>query len=580
MNMVFLNSAITVDFAIKVMAAIVILLSYLETRNKLFIWWFFGWLFFALHTYFEQFLLYSNAKEFWFLNHFTWALCSIFFFVGISINIKIRHYYKLYLFLLIAASFFSAYIGLYVYDSWFLSALPSSIINGSIFIISGYYFYKIAVNKKALYNRLIIYGFILNGIHNLDYPFLRQIEWFAPYGFVLGSVVTFIFALGMILKSKDEISYMRRVNLERIREIAALYSVSSIVSRGKELNQILYAVLDNILRVLKLDGGVIFSLVKDTGNLILKAHRGLSEDLVEVLSKVSHTEKTATKEAIRKNKVVIVPNVSKSDIVLTLKKSLLKDDIYSCVVVPLRSGNKVLGAIEVGTRKPHKYSSQDIRLLESVGNELGIAVDNKQLIEDLDRSYLSTILTLTDIVEARDHYTRNHSDGVTRYAVEITKEMNLSDEEIEKIRLAAQLHDLGKIIISDKILLKKGKLTDEEWEQIRKHPEKAVQILRPLAFLHKDNGVLDYIRSHHERYDGKGYPNGFKGNHIKLGGRILAIADAYHAMTSSRPYRKKPRTKKQAIEEIKKNSGTQFDPKIVDTFLKVLEKEEQKKEKY
>ena len=578
MNMMFLNSVITVDFAIKVMAAIVIFLSYLETRNKLFIWWFFGWLFFALHTYFEQFLLYSNDKEFWFLNHFTWALCSVFFFVGIFISIKTRHHYKLYLFLLIAASFLSAYVGLYVYNSWFLSALPSSVINGSIFIISGCYFYKTAINKKALYNRLIAYGFILNGIHNLDYPFLRQIEWFAPYGFVLCSVLSFIFVLGMILKSKAEISRMRKVNLERIREISTLYSVTSTISRGKNLSQILYSVLDNVLRILKLDGGAIFLINKETGDLILKAHRGLSETLVKNLSKVPHTIKAETNEAITKDKIVIVPNVYKSD--TALKEPLLNDKIYSFVAVPLRSGAKILGAIDVGTRKPHKYNSQDIRLLESIGNELGIAVDNKQLIENLDRAYLSTILTLTDIVEAKDHYTRSHSDSVTRYAVEIAKEMNLSDKEIEKIRLAAQLHDLGKIAISDTILLKEGKLTDKEWKQIKEHPEKAVQILRPLTFLHEDNGVLDYIRSHHERYDGEGYPNGFKGNYIKLGGRILAVADAYNAMTTSRPYRKKPRTKKQAIEEIKRNSSSQFDPDVVNAFLKVLKKEEQKKEKY
>jgi HD-GYP domain-containing protein (c-di-GMP phosphodiesterase class II) len=263
-----------------------------------------------------------------------------------------------------------------------------------------------------------------------------------------------------------------------------------------------------------------------------------------------------------------------------LKRGLIEDKIDNFVAVPLRSGSKILGVLDVGVRRPHRYSSEDIRLLESIGNELGIAVDNKQLLRNLDRSYLSTVLTLTDIVEAKDHYTRSHSDNVTRYAVAIAKEMNLPNEKIEKIRLAAELHDLGKVAISDEILHKKGKLTKKEWDQVKQHPEKAVEILKPLAFLREQGDILDYIRSHHERYNGKGYPNGFKEHQIKLGARILAAADSYDAMISQRPYRKKPLSKKEAIEELKENSGTQFDPEVVEAFLKVLEREGQKKEKY
>lgn len=158
--------------------------------------------------------------------------------------------------------------------------------------------------------------------------------------------------------------------------------------------------------------------------------------------------------------------------------------------------------------------------------------------------------------------------------------MNLPEENVEQIRMAAQLHDLGKIAVSDVILLKEGKLTGDEWTQIKKHPEKAVEILKPLHFLHGDNGVLEYIRSHHERFDGKGYPNGYKEGQIKLGARIMAVADSYHAMISSRPYRRKALTVKEAKEELKKNSGKQFDPDVVIAFLKALDKMERNRKNY
>jgi putative nucleotidyltransferase with HDIG domain len=181
---------------------------------------------------------------------------------------------------------------------------------------------------------------------------------------------------------------------------------------------------------------------------------------------------------------------------------------------------------------------------------------------------MRTIRVLAQAIDARDHYTHSHSENVARYAVAIASQMNLPAKEIELIRQACELHDLGKIGIEDSILLKPSELNTMEWEQIKKHPTIGAQILEPLTFL---NGVVDLIRQHHEHYDGTGYPEGRKGEDILLGARIIHIADAYEAMCSARSYRKTPFSKMQAIEEIKKNSGTQFDPKIVEVFLKVAD---------
>lgn len=190
-----------------------------------------------------------------------------------------------------------------------------------------------------------------------------------------------------------------------------------------------------------------------------------------------------------------------------------------------------------------------------------------KLYEDLRETYMRTIKALAHAIDARDHYTYSHSDNVTRYAEIIAKQMNVEMEYVADIKDACQLHDLGKIGVHDSVLSKPNVLTREEFEEIKLHSEKGAQILEPLRFL---EDVIDIVKHHHERWDGKGYPDELKGEGIALGARIMAVADSYDAMVSARPYRKVGLSKNEAIEEIKKNSGTQFDPKVVEAFLKVV----------
>jgi putative nucleotidyltransferase with HDIG domain len=192
-----------------------------------------------------------------------------------------------------------------------------------------------------------------------------------------------------------------------------------------------------------------------------------------------------------------------------------------------------------------------------------------RLYEDLRQTYMRTIKVLAQAIDARDHYTHSHSENVAKYAVAIAEQMHLSANEIALIRDACELHDLGKIGIEDNILGKPSTLTPSEWEQVKRHPQTGAQILEPLTFL---DGVIDLVKQHHEHYDGSGYPEGRKSEDILLGARIIHVADAYEAMRSARSYRLVPLTKEQAIQEIKRNSGTQFDPKVVEAFLKVVDK--------
>jgi putative nucleotidyltransferase with HDIG domain len=190
-----------------------------------------------------------------------------------------------------------------------------------------------------------------------------------------------------------------------------------------------------------------------------------------------------------------------------------------------------------------------------------------RLYEDLRNTYMRTIKVLAQAIDARDHYTHSHSENVAKYAVVIAEEMGLSVKDTEVLRDACELHDLGKIGIEDRILSKPSSLTPEEFQEIKRHPVTGAQILEPLAFL---GGVIDLVRQHHEHYNGSGYPEGLRGEEILLGARIIHVADAYEAMTSARSYRKIPLSREDAIAEIKKNSGTQFDPRVVDAFLKVV----------
>jgi HD-GYP domain-containing protein (c-di-GMP phosphodiesterase class II) len=180
---------------------------------------------------------------------------------------------------------------------------------------------------------------------------------------------------------------------------------------------------------------------------------------------------------------------------------------------------------------------------------------------------LSIIYALAATVDAKDHYTYGHSRKVSDYSVAVAEALNLSQDRIATIRAAGLLHDIGKVGIPDSILNKKGALNKEEWEAVRVHPELGVEILKYITDL---VSCLPAILHHHEHYNGKGYPSGLKESSIPIEARILAVADAYDAMTSSRPYREQL-SSQQALNELKRCAGTQFDPELVDTFCKIIE---------
>ncbi len=192
-----------------------------------------------------------------------------------------------------------------------------------------------------------------------------------------------------------------------------------------------------------------------------------------------------------------------------------------------------------------------------------------KLTKRANQSLAEAIFAFAKTIDIKDHYTGEHVEKTVHYAAEISRQMDLPVEERERVRQAAILHDLGKIGISERILLKKKGLTPKEYDEIKKHPQIGADILRPIHFFH---AIIPFILHHHERWDGKGYPYGLKGEEIPLGARIIALADTYEALTADRRYRKAC-SQKEAIVTIKKVSGTQFDPEIVKAFLEIIKKE-------
>ncbi len=225
------------------------------------------------------------------------------------------------------------------------------------------------------------------------------------------------------------------------------------------------------------------------------------------------------------------------------------------------------------------YSSIDktppLKGVRQHGKGPGVGVLQKRLEKlhrEANENLIESIFAFAKTIEVKDHYTGEHVEKTVKYATDIAKALDLPSSEIEMVHQAAMLHDLGKIGISESILNKKAKLTRKEIDEIRRHPRIAADILRPIHVL---NAIIPFILYHHERWDGKGYPNRLKGEDIPLGARIVAIADVYQALISKRPYRK-AFSKSKALELIKEASGTQFDPRIVSVFLEIIKKEKKR----
>lgn len=244
----------------------------------------------------------------------------------------------------------------------------------------------------------------------------------------------------------------------------------------------------------------------------------------------------------------------------------LPESIGSFMVVPLTIREKIFGVLMAAARAGETpFSEKDLYYLSYITHKAANAIENLALYENIYENLFATLYAFVKAIEARDTYTQQHSERVTLVALEIGKYLGCGSEDLDILNTSGMLHDIGKIGIPDGILLKPGKLTDAEFEQIKKHPVIGGDIVAHLGLWDREQEI---IRHHHERIDGTGYPDRLAGDAIPLLSRILSVADTYDAMTSDRPYRKGMPVAK-CLRIIQECAGSQFDPDIVDAFLKV-----------
>jgi putative nucleotidyltransferase with HDIG domain len=274
-------------------------------------------------------------------------------------------------------------------------------------------------------------------------------------------------------------------------------------------------------------------------------------------------ESRISRYALEEHEPILVEDMQESDRFRESEDGI-RFRARSILSVPLFSQGVPLGVLNFGAdARTASFTDQDRELVITLGRQVAVALEQGRLLEGLQEAVGESIRALAGAIEAKDPYTRGHSDRVTHYSRLIAEALGLHRQEVDVIVRAAILHDVGKIGVPGAVLNKPGRLTDEEFGLIRRHPEVGVEIVREIRAMEETLGI---IRAHHERFDGKGYPRGIGADDIPLGARILAVVDTFDAMTSDRPYRQ-GLPAQVAFDEIDRCSATQFDPAVARVFL-------------
>lgn len=364
---------------------------------------------------------------------------------------------------------------------------------------------------------------------------------------------------GRILKGRVELSevvqkqyQVRRVNealYEQIRENALLRTISENINKTNENSSLLNMIVEMLSDIVKAEF-VAVGVINDSHFYIKKARGYKSRYPIPI-------KDTILEKAYLNGTFCIEQAGGPSPFIdAPVKTSLL--------VMPMLLKGVVFGLCVIMNKTDARdFSLLELNAISTVINKGCLKLENNYLYESMYDYLASTLCSLVQVIEAKDPYTKDHSERVTQYALEVSEAMELNEKNKDAIRFAGRLHDIGKIGVKDVILLKPGRLTREEFEEIKKHVIIGEEILKPLKFLPLESEI---VRHHHENFDGTGYPDGLKEEEIPLLARIMAVADTYDALTTTRPYRKE-RTHEEAVKEILLFAGKQFDPQIVKAFL-------------
>ncbi|MBC7230731.1 MAG: GAF domain-containing protein [Actinobacteria bacterium] len=351
---------------------------------------------------------------------------------------------------------------------------------------------------------------------------------------------------------------------DRIGELHAIFEIDKAITSAIDLETVLQQIVQMSVGLMDAKISSIMLLDEESEELVIAAAQGLSESYIRK-GPIKVGESIAGR-VILEGRPIAVYDI-RQDPRHAYAEQARMEGLCSLLSVPLNLKDRVIGVLNIYTDEPHAFTPHEINLFTSLASQAAIAIENARLFESLEEIYIEVITAMASAIDARDAYTHGHSQRVTEYAVAIAEEMGLSPAEVDIIRNASILHDVGKIGIKEEILKKPGRLSEEERREMEYHPFIGTKILHSVRLLEP---VMPLVYHHHERYDGTGYPDGLRGEEIPLGARIISVADAFESMTSDRPYRKAMPVE-EAMAELRYNAGRQFDPRVVEVFSRLAE---------
>jgi diguanylate cyclase (GGDEF)-like protein len=352
-----------------------------------------------------------------------------------------------------------------------------------------------------------------------------------------------------------------QVEREAAEISGALLYLSDVLARASDTDEVLRESLASIPIMLGCTRATVWMRDPDTGDFRPSRHRGLTDVEIRRLSDVVVPADEARSLILSMTE----PFVATSETLGGLSAVLEEPLDAQAVVAPLRWEPDGFAAIVVHAGRGGGFTDRQVRLARGIADIASLAMANTNRYEDLERAYVATVEALANALEASDEYTGDHARALAELSLAVGAEMGLIGEDLKRVQLAALFHDIGKIGVSTDVLRKPGPLSAPERREINQHPAIGDQILAPVPFLQP---VRPLVRASHERWDGKGYPDRLGGDDIPLESRIVFVCDAWHAMTTDRPYRA-ALPEKEAIRRLKLSSGTQFDPKVVDVFTRL-----------